>query len=106
VSERLISLLLTQLAENHHLAAVFTNLFDPHGSEIYLKPADHYVRLGEAITFATVVEAARRRGETAIGYRVLAQSHEPPHYGVRLNPAKRERLALGEGDRVIVLAED
>jgi hypothetical protein len=106
VSGRLISLLLTQLAENHHLAAVFTNLFDPDGSEIYLKPADHYVRLGERVTFATVVEAARRRGETAIGYRALAQSQVPPHYGVRLNPAKREPLVLDQGDRIIVLAED
>jgi voltage-gated potassium channel Kch len=106
VGGRLISLLLTQLAENHHLAAVFGSLFDPSGSEIYLKPADSYVRLGEWINFATVIEAARQRGETAIGYRVLAQSHEGPTYGVRLNAAKNNPLVFDTGDRVIVLAED
>jgi ion channel POLLUX/CASTOR len=106
VGGRLISLLLTQLAENHHLASVFANLFDPHGSEIYLKPADEYVRLGGWINFATVIEAARRRGETAIGYRVLAEAQEPPDYGIKLNPPKDAPLALDMGDRVIVLAED
>jgi len=106
VGGRLISLLLTQLAENHHLAAIFGTLFDPAGSEIYLKPADNYVRLREWINFTTVVEAARQRNETAIGYRVMAQSHEPPDFGVRLNPPKNEPLTLDQGDCVIVLAED
>jgi voltage-gated potassium channel Kch len=99
VGGRLISLLLTQLAENHHLAAIFGSLFDPSGSEIYLKPASSYVRLGEWINFSTVIEAASRRGETAIGYRLLA-------YGVRLNPEKNQPLAFEHGDLVIVLAED
>lgn len=105
VGGRLISLLLTQLAENHHLSAVFATLFDAAGSEIYLKPAENYVRVGEWVNFATVIEAARRRGETAIGYRLLAQSQEPPGYGVRLNPAKHNPLVLDPGDRIIVLAE-
>jgi voltage-gated potassium channel Kch len=106
VGGRLISLLLTQLAENHHLAAIFGSLFDPSGSEIYLKPASSYVRLGEWINFSTVIEAASRRGETAIGYRLLAESQEAPAYGVRLNPEKNQPLAFEHGDRVIVLAED
>jgi voltage-gated potassium channel Kch len=106
VGGRLISLLLTQLAENHHLAAVFAHLFDPAGSEIYLKPADNYVRLREWINFSTVVEAARRRNETAIGYRVLARSHEPPDYGVSLNPPKQTPVTFDQGDCIIVLAED
>jgi ion channel POLLUX/CASTOR len=105
VGGRLISMLLTQLAENHHLAAVFANLFDPVGSEIYLKPADDYVVLGEPIDFATMVEAARQRGETAIGYRRLAHSDAPPHYGVVLNPPKQAPATLAAGDRIIVLAE-
>jgi voltage-gated potassium channel Kch len=106
VGGQLISLLLTQLAENHHLAAVFGGLFDAQGSEIYLKPADNYVRLGEWINFATVIEAAALRGETAIGYRSLAQSHDPPDYGVTLNPAKHDPLAFDPGDRIVVLAEE
>ncbi|WP_433417979.1 CASTOR/POLLUX-related putative ion channel [Microtetraspora malaysiensis] len=106
VSSKLICLLLTQLAENRDLYAVFADLFDPAGSEVYLKPAVDYVRPGVEANFATVIESARRRGEVAIGYRRGRLSDEPPAYGVTLNPPKGVPLVLGEGDHVIVVAED
>ena len=74
VSDRLISLMIAQVAENKHLNAVFGDLLDPAGSEIYLKPAGDYVALGRAVPFAAVIEAARRRGEIAFGYRIAARS--------------------------------
>ncbi|MFC6887383.1 MULTISPECIES: CASTOR/POLLUX-related putative ion channel [Actinomadura] len=106
VSDKLISLMLTQLSENRHLYDVFADLLDPEGSEIYLKPAADYLRPGATANFATVIEAAARRGETALGYRVRERFHEPPDYGVVLNPAKAGPLTLAADDRVIVLAED
>jgi hypothetical protein len=40
-------------------------------------------------SFWTVVEAARRRNEVAIGYRVLAAAKEPSKsFGVVINPDK------------------
>ena len=101
VSDKLISLLLTQISENHHLTAVFDELFSAEGSELYMRPAGDYVRLGEATTFATVVESASRRGEVAIGYRDVSGGGL-----VIVNPAKSERLELSGADRVVVLAED
>jgi voltage-gated potassium channel Kch len=106
VSEKLISLLMTQVSENRHLAPVFADLFDSDGSEIYLKPIEHYVPLNRDVTFATLVYAARCRGETAIGYRIQAESTKPPTHGVALNPPKYVREMFSQGDRVIVLAED
>ncbi|MEU9980581.1 NAD-binding lipoprotein [Streptomyces sp. NPDC050856] len=106
VSGRLISLLMTQIAENRHLADLFARLFTPEGSEIHLKPASDYVLPGREVTFATVVESARRRGQCAIGYRVHARAAADPSRGVRLNPDKRETVRFRAGDRVIVLAED
>ncbi|RPI90439.1 MAG: potassium transporter TrkA, partial [Chloroflexi bacterium] len=38
VSEHLISLMMAQLSENAELFDVFTDIFDPEGAEIYLKP--------------------------------------------------------------------
>jgi ion channel POLLUX/CASTOR len=105
ISDTVIGLLLAQLAENRHLADVFGYLFDSRGSEIYPRPASAYVKTGEKVTFSTVVEAARRRGETAIGYRSSAARNDPPHYGIVLNPSKSEHIVLGEHDSVIVLAE-
>ena len=106
VGSKLISLLLAQLSENRHLSAVFKQLLEAEGAEIYLRPAEGYVALGQWIDFATVIEAARLRGETAIGYRVMADAEKPPSYGVRLNPPKTEQIAMTHADRVIVLAED
>ncbi|MEV6983998.1 potassium transporter TrkA [Sphaerisporangium sp. NPDC051017] len=105
VSTKLISLLLTQLAENRHLQGVFGQLFDPVGSEIYLRPASDYLTPGASADFATVIEAARRRGQTAIGYRTKYDSDQAPSYGVVLNPPRTEPLSLGADDNVIVLAE-
>jgi voltage-gated potassium channel Kch len=105
VSEKLLSLMTTQISENPRLSAVFASLFDSAGSEIYLKGAEWYVRLGQTINFQTVVEAARLRGESAIGYRAAAKSHDPPSYGIALNPDKAAPVTLHQGDRVIVLAE-
>jgi ion channel POLLUX/CASTOR len=58
------------------------------------------------VNFYTVVEAARRRSETAFGYRLAAFHTEKEHnYGVVVNPKKSALVTFGEGDRIIVLAE-
>jgi voltage-gated potassium channel Kch len=106
VSDKLISLMLSQISENKDLAAVFADLFNADGSEIYLKPATDYVTAGQPVNFYTVLEAARRRGEVAIGYRIMAKSGDASAgYGVTLNPDKAGMLTLSPGDRVVVLAE-
>ena len=106
VSEKLISLMLSQISENKELNAVFTDLFDPEGSEIYLKPATHYVEAGKKVNFYTLCEAARRRGEVAFGYRLAALANDEARgYGVVVNPAKSKELEFGPSDKVIVLAE-
>ncbi len=107
VGARLVSLLLAQLTENRELLPVFTDLFDPQGSEIYLRPAEDYVEPGRPTAFDTVLEAARRRGHTALGYRLQARSADAERaYGVVINPRKSEPVSFGPGDTVIVLAED
>lgn len=89
------------------LAEVFEELFAADGSEVYMRHAEDYVRAAATVSFATLVEAARRRGETAFGYRVAAQSGVADlDYGIRINPAKSESFAVASGDRLIVLAED
>lgn len=106
VSERLVSLMMTQVAENKHLNAVLADLFDPEGAEIYIKPVNHFVRPGVALTYATVVESARRQGQIAIGYRIAAKGRDPgAAYGVTVNPEKSERLTFAPEDKIIVVSE-
>lgn len=107
VSDKLVSLMLAQVAENKYLNAVFADIFDPEGSEIYLKPASDFVTLGAPVNFYTVVEAARRRGAVAFGYKLQAHAKDPAQaYGVTVNPDKSKTVTFGEADRVIVLAEN
>jgi hypothetical protein len=98
--------MLTQVSENRLLAEVFADLFSSTGSEIYLKPAEAYIAQGAEVDFYTVLEAARRAGETAIGYRLAADARAADRaYGVHVNPPKSARLTFAPGDRIIVLAE-
>ncbi len=107
VSEHLISLMMSQLSENAELMDVFADMFDPEGSEIYIKPISDYVATDQPIDFYTVVEAARRRGETAIGYRVMSESHNAEKsYGIITNPKKSARITFSPEDKVIVIAEE
>lgn len=101
VSDKLVALLLAQISENSGLDAVFGTLLAAEGCEMYLRPASRYVTEGAEVDFYTVLEAARRREETAIGYRLVG-----PDGGVRLNPDKRRRVRFGPGDQLIVIAQE
>jgi len=107
VSDELASLLMTQIAANPELAHVFDELFYSEGPEIFLKPAGAYVVTGQPVNFYTVVEAARQRNESAIGYRIAAHAGDPTrNFGVVLNPLKDVPVHFHPEDRVIVLSEE
>jgi len=107
VSEHLVSLMMSQLSENAELFDVFKDIFDPEGAEIYLKPMSDYVATGEPVNFYTVVEAARRRGETALGYRIASEANQAgKSYGVHTNPKKSGKVTFSPKDKVIVIAEN
>lgn len=107
VSDHLISLMMAQLSENPALFEVFADIFDPEGSEIYLKPVGGYVESGRPVNFYTLAESARRRGETALGYRLAAEAGDAEKsYGVHTNPKKSKKVTFGADDKVIVIAEE
>ena len=104
VSNKLVSLTLAQASENESLAAIFDDLLDEEGSEIYMRPAEDYVALGSPVTFFTVATAAAARGEVALGYhrpRPGARAN-----GIVVNPSKSVAIDFQPGDRLIVLARD
>ena len=104
VSNKLVSLMLAQASENDSLAAIFDELLDEEGSEIYMRPAADYADLSVPLNFYTLTESARERGEVALGY------HRPrpgaKAGGIVVNPLKSEALDYLPGDRLIVLARD
>jgi voltage-gated potassium channel Kch len=107
VSDQLVSLMISQLAENKALDQVLSVLFSPEGAEIYIRPMQDYIKTDRMVDFYTLTEAAARRGETAIGYRQMAFKDDSARgYGVKLNPKKTEKIRFGVSDMIIVLAED
>ncbi len=107
VSDKLLSLLMTQVSENKYLMRVFEDLFDADGSEIYIKPAVEYVSLDKPVNFYTILESAAMKNEVAIGYRIFSKSKDVNYdYGVVVNPKKSEMIELTEQDEIIVLSED
>jgi hypothetical protein len=103
VSDNLAALLISQISENPALAPVFEDLFDADGAAINVKPIEHYVPLGKKIAFAELVAIAAAHGESAIGYRVVAESANDSSTGVRLNPFKTNEFTPAKGDSLIVI---
>ncbi len=106
VSDRFISLLLSQISERKALGGVFEDIFNTEGSEIYLKSANNYVELNREVNFYTIVKSARRRNEVAIGYRIGRNSiNHKANYGIVLNPHKLEMKSFSDDDEIIVIFE-
>lgn len=108
VSNKLVSLMLAQASENGQMAAIFDELLDEDGSEIYMRPVTDYVSIDKPLTFYTICLAALRRGEVAIGYRRQPQGEADARNlsGVVVNPSKSDLLAFAEADRLIILARE
>ncbi|AWT41017.1 MULTISPECIES: CASTOR/POLLUX-related putative ion channel [Streptomyces] len=104
ISGKLIGLLMAQISQNRHLAAVFDELFSAGGTQIHLRSAADYVLPDQEASFATVVAAARNQGECAIGYRSHADAGRAPGYGLYVNPPKAHRRRWIAGDEVVVVA--
>lgn len=107
VSDKLISLMMAQVSENKALNSVFQDIFDTDGSEIYLKPMSEYVETGKPVNFYTAIDSARKKNETAIGYRLVADARNASQaYGIHLNPDKSEKIIFTANDKIVVLAND
>jgi ion channel POLLUX/CASTOR len=99
VSAEMTSMLLAQVSERRELNAVFADLFDSDGNELYLKRAACYATLGSRTPWLSVQKVARQRREVAIGYLKLGGTPV-------INPKQTELTLFASEDRIIVIAED
>jgi len=104
VSDKVVSHVIAQLSENKHLAPLFNALFSGEGGKISLSPASSYITTGVPVSFDTVVEAALRKEQSAIGYRLHSLKSEPGEmHGVRLNPSRGEEITYTTEDSIILI---
>ena len=101
VSDRLASLMMTQLSQSPHLSQIFSHLFGPGGVYLNAKPISYYLPEGQA-TFAQLVAAGRARGEVVIGYRDN-EVDAGLTSGIYLNPAKDSSFVVKATDQAIVI---
>jgi len=104
VSERLMSLVMTQLSENPSLATVFNDLLDSVDVSVRMRSWRTYSFAANA-DYATVVAAARAQGESAIGWRCASLlGHERDlGGGVFINPPKSLHASFADDDQIIVI---
>ena len=104
VSSNITSLIVTQICQSRELKLIFEELLRAEGSEIYVRPAKNYLKLGVKTNIYTACEAAARQHEVMIGYRRLNKDGE----GVEIvtNPPKAQEIVFEETDGLVVIAVD
>ena len=102
IGSNIVNLLMTQIAENRELTALFEDILDEEGSELYMKPIENYVQLNVPVDFYTITESASRQSHIAIGYKKIIDGEML----IVTNPSKKEKVTFVEGDLLIVVAED
>ena len=104
LGQQVVSTLAVHYAKNPgrlEMITVVEEWLDARDTDLYFEPAGDYVQLDVPVSWVTVVAAAARRRQTAIGYVVHDQRFDEKRgYGVYLNPAKSSVTAYRERDQI------
>jgi Trk K+ transport system NAD-binding subunit len=103
VSNHLIALIAAQVSQTRELAAVFEDLLNESGSEIYIKPVADYIKLDAQIDFVTISAAVAIYNEVFIGYKKFLPDGQCE---IIINPPKVGKESFSKNDFFIVLAEN
>ena len=109
ISNRMVSMIFAQLANEPDIIHVYDDLFQEDGSEIYVKPAWLYFeKLPMTCKFADLMACVRKRDtEICIGVKHKAfENDQDKNFGITLIPNKNDEITLGWQDGLVVLAED
>ena len=108
ISNRLITMILTQLSENPLIKLFYDDIFSEDGSEIYVKPAHLYFsEFPVQIAFGSVMHLANKRDEICLGIRKGSLSKKATeNFGIQLNLPKDQFILVEAEDFLVVLSED
>jgi hypothetical protein len=102
VSDRLSTLMMSQLSETNELGAVFDQLFGAKAPFINSKPFSYFAPTGTPISFGDLITAGHARGQTVIGYydRGAGAGGE-----THVNPSRDVMVISSDSTSVISLGE-
>ncbi len=109
LSNRIISIFLTQLAKQPDLIHVYNILLSKEGSEIYIKPAINYFNdFSQEFSMADLLSVGVKRHEVVIGYKKILEHQKPNgrYFDIYINPNKNKKFSLNEKDFLIVVADN
>ena len=109
LSNRLISIFLTQLAKQPELIDVYERLLSKDGAEIYIKPIANYLENPDGeYTFADLLLLCQQRKDIVIGYKIILEKSNAigRNYDVVLNPPKNQKIKLTNKDFLIVISDE
>jgi hypothetical protein len=108
ISNRLITMILTQLCEQPLIKLFYDDIFSEDGSEIYVKPVHLYFsKFPQKVTFADIMGVANKRDEICLGIRKQKlHKNADANFGISLNMAKDAIVEIEAGDFLVVLSED
>ena len=89
VSSAVVAMLLAQAALDPDAARVYTEILNPEGAEIFLRPRAEYLGVGPR-TFADAMASARTYGEIALGFMTADPDADDDC------EARREQLAVDD----------
>ena len=100
VSDRLSTLMMSQLSETNELGAVFDQLFGAKAPFINSKPSSYFAPIGTPISFGDLIAAGHAKGQTVIGY----YDRSAGAGGVtHVNPSRDSKLSPSDSISVISL---
>jgi hypothetical protein len=109
LSNRLISIFLTQLSKQPELIEVYDRLLSKDDAEIYIKPLSNYLENpNHEYTFADLMLLGQQCGEIVIGYKyALSKPKENGrNYEIVLNPLKTTKFRLTDKDYLVVISNE
>ena len=108
ISNRLVSMIMAQIAESRDIEKVYDDIFQEDGLERYRKPTSLYFdSFPVEVRFADMMAIARQREEICIGVKIKAlEPDKERNNGVTMIPEKNTVFQLQRNDCLVVLAED
>lgn len=102
VSSKITSIILTQISQDRKLRVIFEELLTEEGSELYIRPAKRYVKLGAEMNTYTASASAVLKNEVLLGYRI----EQDGKFEIITNPPKDKLFTFTENDYFIVISEE